>query len=296
LRIARFTVLSALRSFRSGWKLHALTAATVTTVFFVFGGGLLFFANVRAAFLGSGGETEMTVYLREAAELESAAEIRSRFCRESFVRRCRFISTSDARREFIAAHPDLSSSVSTLAENPFPASVRIEIDPAFRDERRLRDFSGRLGALPGVEGIGEGGEWLLRWVRVLDLVDTLFLAVMTALGLAVLFVVSNTIRILLHAKRDEIEILSLVGATDRMIRAPFLLEGAIQGGIGALTALAILAVLFDQGRRFAEVHFAGLLPSDLVFLPLETQFVLLVVGLSLGLIGSALAVGRFLRS
>jgi len=127
-------------------------------------------------------------------------------------------------------------------------------------------------------------------------VDTLFFAMMAALGVAVIFVVSNTIRILVHSRRDEVGILSLVGATDRMIRAPFLLEGMIQGGVGALAALGILRLLFEHGRQFVSANFAGLLPTDFVFLPLRAQLAAFAGGVLLGLIGSGLAVGRFLRS
>jgi cell division transport system permease protein len=295
-RLFGYAALNALRNLRSGWKLHLLTISTVAAMFLVFSGGMLLFVNVRGIFLGSRGETEMTAYLKEGPEPAGRAEIEGKFCREPFVRRCEFLSSVDARRQFVTANPDLASAVSTLDGNPFPASVRIQIDPKFRDTERLREFSGRISALPQVEGMEEGGEWLVHWMRLLNLVDALFIAVAIALGAAAIFVVSNTIRILVHSKRDEIEILSLVGATDRTIRAPFLLEGTVQGGVGALAAILLLRVGFEYARWHVAYHFTGLLPGEFVFLPVRIQVGAVLAGGGLGFLGSAFAVGRFFRS
>jgi cell division transport system permease protein len=291
-----YAISTALRNLRSGWKLHLLTISTIATVFMVFEGGFLLFWNVRTVFLGTRGETEMTVYLKDGGEAAGREEMEKTACRASFVRHCDFRSSSEARKRFLEANPDLTSAVSTLSENPFPASLRIEIDPRFRDTQALREFTGRVSALPQVDGVEEGGEWLVQWVRLLNFVDALFVLVALALGAAAVFIVFNTIRILVHSKRDEIEILSLVGATDRTIRAPFLIEGMFQGGMGALLATAVVRLGFEYGKQYAAMHFEGLLPVDFRFLPLSAQGVAILAGILLGLVGSSLAVGRFLRS
>lgn len=296
LRLLRYTLVAALRSIRTDWKLHTLTVATIATTFVIFGGALLLFQNVRALFLGSKGETEMTIFLREGREQAGREEIQNRFCKEPFVVRCDYVSAAEARRQFVRSNPDLAPSVSALNENPFPASVQIDVDPKFRDTQKLGFFSNRIATLPSVEGIAQEGGWLLHWIRLLNLVDVFFLAVAVALAVATIFVVSNTVRILAYSKRDEVEILTLVGATDRIIRAPFLVEGMIQGGVGALAALGILRALFEGSRHYIALHFEGLLPVDFVFLPVAVQGVAISAAALLGFVGSAVAVGRFLRS
>ena len=294
-RLLGYAVYTAIRNLRSGWKLHFLTISTVAVMFTVFAGGMLLFVNVRGIFLGTRGETEMTAFLKNGKEIAGRDEIQGNFCRESFVRRCEYISAGEARKRFVEGNPDLSSAVSTLNENPFPASIRIQIDPKFRDTRKLRDFSSRLAAVPQVEGMEEGGDWLVQWVRLLNLVDLLAVSVALVLALAAVFVVSNTIQLLVHSKRDEIEVLSLVGATDRMIRAPFLFEGMIQGGVGAAIAILFLRAAFEYARSYGAAHFGGLLPGEFVFLPFRFQAASILAGILLGLVGSGIAVGRFIR-
>jgi cell division transport system permease protein len=118
-------------------------------------------------------------------------------------------------------------------------------------------------------------------------------------GLVVLFcaiaVVSNTVRLSLHARMREVEVLRLVGASPRYVRSPFLAEGALLGGGGALLAVAMLALVFFSLRGRVDAGVTGALGMRPVFLSLPLLVAFVFGGAGLGATGSALAVRRWLK-
>lgn len=190
---------------------------------------------------------------------------------------------------------DLSGALDGLSENPLPPSL--EVTPrATLPPAGVRVLAAQLGSLPGVTEVDYGREWLdklealARGVRVFG-AGALF----TVLG-AALLVVANTIRLAVYARRDEIEIMKLVGATDGYVRAPFLLEGALQGLIGA--ALALAAVVAVQKWLLPSATQAFAFAAGIRAPPLSPAYGagLLGMGAVVGLFGSWLAVARFLRT
>src|SRR5205814_5119095 len=190
---------------------------------------------------------------------------------------------------------DLAGALEGLSQNPLPPSLEVTPREAL-PPLAVRALAAKLGGLTGVQEVEYGREWLDklealgRGLRVFG-AGALF----TVLG-AALLVVANTIRLAVCARRDEIEIMKLVGATDGYVRAPFLLEGALQGLIGAALALgAVLAVqkwlLPSATQAFAFA--AGIRAPNLT--P-ATGAALLGIGAVVGLFGSWLAVARFLRT
>src|SRR5262249_50091133 len=124
-----------------------------------------------------------------------------------------------------------------LDENPLPASLEIVLAPEQRDRTGLDALVKRLSGLPGIAELGYGHEWVEGYARGVALVRRMAFALGAVLALATLLIVSNTIRLSVYARRDEIEILALVGAGRAFVAAPFLLEGLLEGALGGLLAL-----------------------------------------------------------
>ncbi len=114
------------------------------------------------------------------------------------------------------------------------------------------------------------------------------------LFLAALLIITNTIKLTIYSRKDEIEILKLVGATNRFVKAPFLIEGSIQGFLGGLVALIILFLVYMivVARIDLRIGFAAL---DIIFLPIQSMVLLLVMGIAAGFVGSAISLGRFFK-
>ncbi len=113
-------------------------------------------------------------------------------------------------------------------------------------------------------------------------------------SVAVLFIITNTIKLTIYSRRDEIEIFKLVGATDWFVKMPFLIEGAIQGVLSGFIALLILFLAYSL-FSLKTVHIFGLPVMDIVFLPYGYMLLIFIFSLLLGLTGSFIAVGRFFR-
>ena len=181
-----------------------------------------------------------------------------------------------------------------VAAEALPASV--EVRAPGTDLAAARRLAKALEAVPGAEAVDFGNAWLERveaLLRRLRLAGAILFGVM-CLGTAVL--VSNTLKLGVYARRDEIEIMKLVGATDLYVGAPILLEGAIQGLAGGALALVTLAaadwVLLPRLRAVLPIA-SSLTPGDV--LPVRLVAALLVSGALLGAVASAIALRRFLR-
>jgi cell division transport system permease protein len=184
-----------------------------------------------------------------------------------------------------------------LSGNPLPASLEVTLREGGGGPAAVRAVAARVRGIRGVEDVQYGEEWIaqygafMNFLRILGTLLGGFLLAGSAL------VVSNTIRLAVYARREELEILSLVGASKPFVRIPFLIEGILQGILGGALAIAILygAYRIVEPRLSQSLLLAaGQLNLD--FLPLRAILVLLGVGAAVGLIGSALSVGRFGRS
>ncbi|MFH1018791.1 MAG: permease-like cell division protein FtsX [Pseudomonadota bacterium] len=297
LRIARYCLFSAISSVRGSLALHLFTVVTVAVSFFILGGLLLAAVNVRNLVFGARQMTQMAVYLEDSSPSKTAGEIQARFCTRPIVKDCSYISAKAAREQFAGANPELKSILQSLETNPFPGSVQIFLDPAQRDRQRLQNFAKELETLPGVIWVDAGGEWLSRWFKILDLADGLMWAVGLVFAASAVFVISNTIKLMVYARRDEVEILSLVGATSRVIRTPFVLEGLFQGLMGGLVALVALRLffLFSIRQFFPAAGLESAGPETLQFLSTPHAAALVAGAALIGVVGSAWAVGRFLK-
>ncbi|MCF8063508.1 MAG: ABC transporter permease, partial [Deltaproteobacteria bacterium] len=176
--------------------------------------------------------------------------------------------------------------------NPLPASFELVFKEAeFRDlaPEAVKD---ELESLPGVGEVQYSEQWIERFEGILTVIQAGGFIIGGLLCLAVLFITTNTIKLTIYARRDELEIYKLVGATDRFIKAPFLLEGAIQGFAGGAGALICLYGAYRL-VSLKPLYASGFPILKVVFLPPEIALGLVILSLVLGFTGGLIAVGRF---
>ncbi len=226
-----------------------------------------------------------------AKEVEA---VRLWLAKDERVRSFRFISPQEALRVMHKKFPELTKD---LPYNPLPASF--EVVPTkgeYTDDIKrslLRSGPGDTKP-PGVETVKDGGEKARRVVKVGSIIEAVFLVCLAVLLVASTLLIANTIRLSIFARRREIEVMKLVGATNWFVRGPFMVEGLICGLAGSVAAVLLLLA----GRELvlpALPHLdAG--TSDVRALPFElTALAIVGAGLLLGAVGSALTVHRFLR-
>jgi cell division transport system permease protein len=224
------------------------------------------------------------------------ALVKKRIESERAVKGMTYTSKEEALQSFKRELRGKESLLDGLGENPIPASLQLGIHEAYQTPEALRQLASFLSRLEGVEDVLYGQEWVDRLTAAIRMLRLLGLSVGLVLGMASLLIVSNTIRLAVYARAEEIEIMRLVGATKMHIRAPFLLEGMIQGGLGAGLAILLLFGAY-RGTLYQLQHTPGQIFGIGVgsFLEPRSAAAMLLAGCGVGAFGSLISVGRFLR-
>jgi cell division transport system permease protein len=269
----------------------AVAVGTISVAVFVTG---LFGAALTGAerlLVAWAGDVQISVYLEPGVDLASVARSAGAVAGG---REVAAVTPAEALRRLRASLGPEAGVLDGVSEDVLPASVEVRAPGVSLAEARA--LAARLQVLPGAKEVDFGNAWLERVETLLRRLRWAGLALFGALALATAVLVSNTLRLGIWARRDEIDIMKLVGATDAFVETPFLIEGLVQGLSGA--ALAVAALLAAHAlvapRLAAAIGVATPLARGDV-LPGGLVLALLGGGAALGLVASALAVGRFLR-
>jgi len=228
-------------------------------------------------------KVELVVYLSDDAKISQVLDVKARIEKDPAVSRVEYVSKDDALkrlRDISSRRADVGP-IEEIGTNPLPASLEIKLQSAQESRRVAGELRAEIGngVITEVVDNPQIVDKLLTITRVLSFGG---LAILLMMLFVALFVIVNTIRIAVHARRDEIEIMQLVGATDRLVAAPFVIEGMLVGIFGA--ALALLVLFTASGPVTAAlVQFLDILP-----LSLGPNF---VAELAAGVLGVALLMG-----
>ncbi|MBZ0271691.1 ABC transporter permease [bacterium] len=276
-----------------------LTLLVVTISFLIFGAYMMLGFNVQGFVDHFAGEIQIVYYLREGVPAADGRRLAAEIEREANVRKARYISERESldrlRRELIDA-PEL---LDGLTASPIPASIEVTLAAAARDKAGYDDLVRRYETRPIVESVDAGDEFTDAFARVVAGMWAGGIVIALFLMLSAIFIVANTIRLTIIRRRDEIDNMRLVGATNTFVKTPFLIEGILVGALGAILAGATLWAL----------HFAIVMPWTVTtsvltvltrfeprFLPAEFLAAGLGLGAFVGLVGAQLSVGRYLKS
>lgn len=286
---------------RQAWKnvrVSPLTAVlsviTMTIALFLMGMFLLLLENVNQVVSSSQTDITLRLYLRDNAPAGQIEQLKRELQEIPEVQSVVSKSKGDALANFRAALGDKAVILDGLDQNnPLPASLEV----TFKKQDAswaLAKYASRYTGHPLVEeaqyrkGVLEQLASLMRLLRFGGLLAIVFMLIVTA------FIISNTIKLALYAHRDEIGIMRLVGATEGFIKTPYVLEGFAQGIVGALVGLLMLygcyAFLADvvQGSAWMQMFV-----PRVVFLSAPASLLLLLLGTSLGVLGSYFATRKF---
>jgi cell division transport system permease protein len=246
--------------------------------------------------LGSlGGEVQVTVYADAELPPDAVHALREKM-ESASGGKATLVLPEVALERLSRELGDLGEALAQLPENPLPPSVELEVPREKRTPGALKALAQELRALPGVTGVDYGEEAVERLSAISSALRYGGWVAFAVVLAATVVIVSATLQLAIYARREEIEIQKLVGATDTFVKAPFLLEGLLQGLLGATVALSGLWA-FDRllGPELFSL-FSFLVPGGAAPM-LEPVLALELVGAgcALGLGGSFIAVGRFLR-
>jgi cell division transport system permease protein len=281
------------------WRSRRAAAVSIVTIaggLFVLGFFVMVNANLQRIVRGWTEAAELAVYLREDATEEQGAAVGDMVSRSGLAASVRYVSKDDARREFAREFPDLAPASGSLDHNPFPASFEVRLNAGAQDATSAIDnLVTTVTALAGVADVRYDKTWItklngtVRVIRGLGIVIIVFLAAASAMTVA------SVVRLAALARREEIEIMQLVGAPFAYIRGPFIAEGIVQGGMGAVVAVAALLMTFAAIRaRYGAFLGDAVGLTGFAFVPGQVLLLLVIGGMALGCLGG-FAVARGVR-
>jgi cell division transport system permease protein len=238
---------------------------------------------------------DLTVFLKRPTSAEEARRTAERIRQRRDVAEAQLILADEALKEF-RRDSGFGEAIDALNENPLPHTIVVRPAPTYTNTANLQSLAADVRALPSVEAVQLDTAWVSRLNAILEAFQRGLLLAAAVLGLGVMVIVGNTIRLDIQNRRDEIEVTKLVGGSDAFVRRPFLYNGFWYGLGGAVTAWVItliaLAVLRDPIGRLAGLYGSTF---QLGALGPEASAILLGSGIALGWLGSYIAATRHLR-
>lgn len=293
----RYFARTSVRGLRASPVTAAVGTTTIAIALVLAGAFALLIGNMEGLLDRFGDDLQVTAYLDDALDAEARRDLARRVATVEGVLQVDVVDKEQALERFQEGVGQATGLLEALEENPLPASLEIVLHPSRRTPEGLRVVVQAVDGLPGVTDLAYGQEWVEGYARVVGLVRGVGVGVGAVLGLATLLIVANTIRLAVYARRDELEILSLVGASRPFVATPFVLEGMAQGAAGGLLALVLLFGLFRLALPEIESGLALLLGyARPAFFDLPGMAALVAGGALLGLLGSLAAVVQGLRA
>ncbi len=280
-----YVVRAAASSIGRNKLLTFVSLGVVVVSIFVLGSFLVIAVNVRSLVSQVKEKVEIRAFLRDDLDQTTVTAARQTIESLEGVKSVSYVSKKEAYEKFKEELREKSDLLEAIETNPFPASFEVSLLPEYRTGQKASVIASEISTVQGIEEAEYGKEWASRLdeaVRILFLIGA---TVGVLIAVSCLFLVFNTIRLTVFARREEIEIMSLVGATDGFIRRPFLIVGVFHGLFGGGLATALLY----------GVHKAlSLKIPAIIFLEAPYMVGLVVFAALLGYFGSLFSIKKFL--
>ena len=275
--------------------LTAVSVITISLSITIAAAFALFFINAGDVLNAWQKGIRMMVYLKP--DTSEAGRLDTKFRLQSIagVQLARFISKNDAIEKLKSQMQHHAALLDNLKENPMPDAFEVIIEPTARNSEELSFLAERISALSTVEEVEYGQQWIQRFTNIINLFQLAGYGIGALFFMATVFIVANTIRLVLYSRRDEIGIMRLVGATDRFIKIPFYLQGMIQGGVGTLLGLLMLFI----GYISLTSHFSQDLSSDLISIRVFSNSICAMIilgGIGVGWLGCWVSLKQFMKT
>jgi cell division transport system permease protein len=288
-----FIVGEALRDLRRAGRVGGSAVLVIMLSLAALGGFWILSLNLGRAIAQWRDRVRLVAYLKEEPTASSLDGLVRRIQSVAGVQRVRYVSKDEALLSLRQALGSQAGVTEQLPRNPLPASVEVTPDAGAATPEGTRALAQRLAALPEVDDVQGGVQWVEGLARFQRLFELVGLGVGAVLALAAILTVTTATMLALHRYRDEMEIMRLVGATEAVIRLPRVLQGTAQGLIAAAFALAVLDAAYALVAPRLEPLLALTIGLDqAVFFSMPQMLLLVTAGALLGAMGGLLGSGR----
>ena len=276
-----YIIQEAFKGFSKNKSMNFITIGIITVSIFIFGLFIVGTANLMNIIKLAEDKIEMIAYINNNVSNEDIDKLQNNIMSIAGVQSVEFISKDKAKENFRKEFKEDADLLDVFEQNPLPASIKVYVSMAYKDPQSLKEISSKISLFREIEDVNYGAEWvddLDRVIKILFLIDFIIGIIIT---LASIFIVFNTIRLTVHARRDQIDIMDLVGATESYIEIPYIIEGIFHGLTGSLISAGILYLMFS----FLHARF-----PDFLFIGNSIIYILIIFGVFFGFTGSFMSV------
>ena len=273
-------------------SLASISSTAITLI--IVGIAILFTYNVNSITKHIEDVLTVVVFVDKKVDAEQTEILKDKIKQNSNVVESSFeYKSKDDMKEQLSANEDLKNVLNTLDDNPLQATIVFKV----KDVKKIDETANEIKGMEGVDQVKYGESLASKLVSMLEVIRNACIITVIALIAVTIFLISNTIKITIFSRRQEISIMRLVGTSNTVIKLPFLVEGFILGVIGSI--IPVMLTIF--GYMFLYDYVGGNLFSDLIILVrpetivYTTSLVLVIVGGLVGMFGSLNAVRRYLK-
>ena len=288
----QYFIKETYKSIRRNGFMSFASISTVAVSLLVLGIFLMIFLNTNNLAQYLENQVQISVYMQDSATDKELASVKDKLTKMPGVVKVTQVNKQQALERFKKRLGDQEQLLNSLGkENPFPNSFEVQVD----NPDRIKVLTPQIGQLPKVETAKFGQEVVEHLFQLTKILRLGGIVLVVFLAMATLFIISNTIRLTVFARRKEVIIMKYVGATDWFIRWPFLLEGMTLGFFGAVVAFVLINSIYASllDRIHATLAFLPLLPTSPLLLYVD--LFLLAAGTGIGALGSYISLRKFLR-
>jgi cell division transport system permease protein len=286
----------ALKDISQNRFLNTVTVFTITLAVIIAGSFGLFFHNVNGLFADWQRGIRMMVYLRDGLSDAQRLDLKFRIKTIAGVEEARYIPRAEALATLKAQLQKQAALIDHLQKNPLPDAFELTFRPVVHQgEDRLEKIAAEIETLAEVEQVLYAQQWLQRFSTIFNLFKLVGYGLGGIFALAAILIVANTIRLMIYNRREEIEIMRLVGATDGFIKAPFYLSAMLLGAVGSLLGLAVLLGIYGGITGQIKASLYGSLPP-LSFFPWHWSLTIVAAGMIVGVLGCSVSMKQYLKA
>lgn len=282
------------RNLKQTWASQFMTLLTVSLSVLIFAFFFLIYTNILSLGQKLGNDLTLIVYLDESPGPELQEQLRTKINTFEQTAEIRFITSEMAFKRFSEQIGSDHDILEAMPEDFLPPSIEVVPLRSLLSMSQVKLFSEYLERLPNASKVQYGQEWVEKFYYFTKLLSIIVLLSGVLLILTTIFMVAYTIRLTILGRQDELELLKLVGATNSYIRAPFLLEGFLQGFLGSSIGIGSLYILFLWlAEHFSTPGFLNIL--DFEFFAIKVSFTIITASILLCTIGSYTSMQKFIR-
>ena len=293
LLIGLRTTISNIRANKQTFLISVMTIAISIGILGLF---LIVFFNLNGLLTSWNQQVQLVIYLGDDISRSQKSDLEDLFKLNSKVQSTEEVSKEKAWQEFKLKQMDRAGVDLDLGFNPLPASFRIRFRVSDNRSLHIREFAEQIRGEPGVESVEFGEKWIGRFEKFMLICRVFLLGVGILLSLGLILIISNTIRLSIYSRQDEIELMLLIGATPRFVKIPFLLEGMLQGLSGSLISLGLMGTIYIYMKNEFQPSIESI-ARGMEFQFISQPFLLILVGLSvlIGFIASYISTYQFMQ-